>query len=224
MSPSSPTQPSELARHIKARRTELGLSVEALSQRVGIDPAYLHYFEESPSATLSAGTLLLVAAVLGTSPRALGAPEPPSVLGNGRAGHHPELLALTTEQCEAHLAAGGIGRVVYVTDRGPVALPVNFEFSEGSVVISTNEGKAAALAAADVVAFEIDRVDATVNEGWSVLVSGRALRITEPADRGRLASLDLETWAGGGHHELVLITPTEVTGRVIVQRVIQEPA
>ena len=32
----------------------------------------------------------------------------------------------------------------------------------------------------------------------------------------RLASLDLEAWAGGDRHTLMAIRPTETTGRVIV--------
>ena len=44
---------------------------------------------------------------------------------------------MMARQCEAHLDAGGIGRVVLVTDRGPVAHPLNFVVSEGDVIVST---------------------------------------------------------------------------------------
>jgi hypothetical protein len=67
-----------------------------------------------------------------------------------------------------------------------------------------------------LVGFEIDRVDEATSEGWSVLVSGQALRVDDPDEVVRLSSLDLEPWAGGTRHALVKITPVTVTGRVIV--------
>ena len=33
---------------------------------------------------------------------------------------------LAREQCEKYLVLGGFGRVVFIADRGPVALPMNF--------------------------------------------------------------------------------------------------
>jgi nitroimidazol reductase NimA-like FMN-containing flavoprotein (pyridoxamine 5'-phosphate oxidase superfamily) len=126
------------------------------------------------------------------------------------------LDTLTREQCDAHLAAGGVGRVIFATTRGPVALPVNFEFTDGEVVFSTNDAKALLLEAEEVIGFEIDRVDEAMSEGWSVLATGRARHIDEPDEVQRLASLDLEAWAGGARHTLIGIRPDELTGRVIV--------
>jgi transcriptional regulator with XRE-family HTH domain len=205
-----------LARRIGYRRTELGLSVEELAKRAGIDPGYLRYFETSPQATLSAGTLQLMALALDTTPLVLLGGEVDRPPGHGRAGRHPVLDTLTREQCEAHLAVGGVGRIVYSSGRGPVALPVNFEFTEGEVVFSTDESKAAALEAINTVGFEVDRVDEAMSEGWSVVVTGQARRIEDPEERKRLASLDLEAWAGGDRHSLIGIRPDELTGRVII--------
>jgi hypothetical protein len=205
-----------LARRIGYRRTELGLSVEELAKRAGIDPGYLRYFETSPQATLSAGTLQLMALALDTTPLVLLGGEVDRPPGHGRAGRHPVLDTLTREQCEAHLAVGGVGRIVYSSGRGPVALPVNFEFTEGEVVFSTDESKAAALEAINTVSFEVDRVDEAMSEGWSVVVTGQARRIEDPEERKRLASPDLEAWAGGDRHSLIGIRPDELTGRVII--------
>jgi transcriptional regulator with XRE-family HTH domain len=213
--PSGPLA-SDLARRIGYRRTELGLSVEELAKRAGIDPGYLRYFETSPQATLSAGTLQLMALALDTTPLVLLGGEVDRPPGHGRAGRHPVLDTLTREQCEAHLAVGGVGRIVYSSGRGPVALPVNFEFTEGEVVFSTDESKAAALEAINTVGFEVDRVDEAMSEGWSVVVTGQARRIEDPEERKRLASLDLEAWAGGDRHSLIGIRPDELTGRVII--------
>jgi hypothetical protein len=191
------------------------MSVEDLAARAGVDPVYLHYFEGSPQATLSAGTLQLMALALETTPLALLGGEVDRPAGRGRAGRHPVLEELNRQQCEAHLAVGGVGRIVYSAIRGPAALPVNFEFTEGEIVFSTNESKAAAIAEQTVVGFEVDRVDESLSEGWSVLVSGSGRRIDDPDETQRLSSLDLEAWAGGTRHSLVAIRPHEITGRVI---------
>jgi transcriptional regulator with XRE-family HTH domain len=208
--------PGDLARRVGHRRSELGMSIEELAKSGGMDPGYLRYFEKSPDARLSAGTMYLLALALDTTPLALLGGEIDRPPGHGRAGRHPGLDTLTKEQCDAHLAAGGVGRVIFPTTRGPVALPVNFEFTDGEVVFSTNDAKALVLETEDVVGFEIDRVDEAMSEGWSVLATGRARRIEDLDEVQRLESLDLEAWAGGARHTLIGIRPDELTGRVIV--------
>ncbi len=192
------------------------MSVEELASRSGIDPEYLRYFERSSDATLSAGAMLLMAHALDTSPLVLLGGEVDRPPGRGRAGRHPVLEELTQEQCEVHLANGGVGRLLLVSGRGPMAVPVNFEFTDGEVVISTDESKAKRIDTEHFVGFETDRVDEALSEGWSVLVTGRGRRITDPEEYQRFASLDLETWADGDRHTLVGIKADRVTGRVIV--------
>ena len=195
----------------------MGMSVETLAAAAGIDPGYLAYFERTPDANLSSGTLLLISLALDTSPRELlggTIDEPP---GRGRARPHAALNELTAEQCQTHLSANGVGRLAYATPRGPVAIPVNYEYTEGQVVFSTDPSKASRLAGAEVVGFEIDRVDDVLSEGWSVVVTGPCRRVEDPDEVQRLASLGLEPWAGReGRGELMAIRPDEITGRVIV--------
>ena len=114
-----------------------------------------------------------------------------------------------------------MGRLVFATERGPVAIPVNYEFTEGQVVFSTDDAKAAALSNGATVGFEIDRVEEGVSEGWSVLVTGPCRLVADPEEAQRLSSIDLEAWAGGDRHSLVAIAPVETTGRVIVHERIQ---
>jgi nitroimidazol reductase NimA-like FMN-containing flavoprotein (pyridoxamine 5'-phosphate oxidase superfamily) len=213
------TTAGDLARRVASRRVELGLSVEELASQAGIDPGYLRYFEQNSSATLSAGTLLLLALALQTTPLALQGGDVDRPPGHGRAGRHPVLESLTREQCEAHLAVGGVGRIVYSAKRGPVAAPVNFEYSQGQIVISTDIYKASVLESAGSVGFEVDRIDEGMSEGWSVLATGPARRIDDPDECQRLSSLDLEAWAGGNRHALIGIAPSELTGRVIIHEV-----
>jgi transcriptional regulator with XRE-family HTH domain len=208
----------DMSRRAARRRAELGLSVEEVASKAGIDPGYLRYFEENANARLSVGSTLLLALALETTPAMLRGQEMDVRLGSGRAGVHPELETLTPEQCGRHLEAGGIGRVVYSLDRGPVAVPVNFEYADGRVIISTDLAKAHTLEKLGIVGFEIDRVDDVLSEGWSVLVTGTARRVDDPDEILALSSLDLESWAGGDRHALVVIDPKEITGRVIVHQ------
>ena len=138
------SNPGDLARRVAHRRRELGLTTGDLARRAGIDPTYLKYFERNADARLSAGTLNLVALALDTTPSALAGSDVDRALGRGKAGRHPSLETLAREQCDAHLATGGVGRIVFSTERGPVALPVNFEFTDGEVVLSTDVAKAGA--------------------------------------------------------------------------------
>lgn len=192
------------------------MSVEELASRAGIDPGYLEYFETNAEANLSGGTLLLIALALDTTPFELHGGSVDQAPGQARAMPHAELRELSAEQCRTHLSVGGIGRLVFAADRGPVALPVNYEFTNGQIVLSTDDAKAAALSSGDTVGFEIDRVDESLSEGWSVLVTGRCRRIEDADELERMSSLDLEAWAGGDRHTLVAIEPAKTTGRVIV--------
>ena len=215
---------SDLARRIATRREELGVSVEELASKAGIDPGYLAYFESNPDANLSGGSLLLVALALHTTPLELLGADADRPPGQARAVPHAALDELTPDQCRTHLSVGGVGRLLFVTARGPVAVPVNFEFTEDQIVFSTDDGKASVLRSEETVGFEIDRVDEALSEGWSVLVTGTCRRIEDPAEMQRLASLDLEAWAGGDRHTLIAIRPEETTGRVIVHEIPPEEA
>jgi transcriptional regulator with XRE-family HTH domain len=210
------TLAGDLARRVTHRRNELGLTTQELARRAGVDAWFLAYFEQSSDSTLTNGALMRIAVALQTTPLALEGGEVDRPPGTGHAGVHPVLEHLTTEQCADHLSAGGIGRIVLSSGPGPVAFPVNFIFTDGVVVFRTSDAMVGTITG--VVAFEVDHIDETMSEGWSVLVRGHARLIEEPAERLAVARLDLEPWAGGARLNLVGITPFEVTGRVIVQQ------
>ena len=205
-----------MSRRVMRRRQELGKSIDEVAAKAGLDPGYLRYFEQHAGARLSAGAVMLLALALQTTPAELygGMIERPQ--GRAHAGSNPELRELTAAQCEAHLGADGVGRVLFVSPRGPVAHPVNYAMSEGEIVISTTVAQADALERQDTVGFQLDRVDEAMSEGWSVLATGPARRVDDPDELHRLAALELEPWAGGDRRALLRITPAEVTGRVIV--------
>jgi nitroimidazol reductase NimA-like FMN-containing flavoprotein (pyridoxamine 5'-phosphate oxidase superfamily) len=217
----TPAQPrrigvGDLARRVTNRRTEVGLSTQELAKRAGIDAWFLAYFEQSADTSLSGGALLRLAVALDTTPFALEGGQIDRPPGLGRAGPHPVLESLTTEQCQEHLAAGGVGRIVLTTGSGPFAFPVNFVFTGGAVILRTSDAMTARVSG--VVAFEVDHIDEAMSGGWSVLVRGHARLIEEPEERIVAAHLDVEPWAGGARLNVISIEPFEITGRVIVQR------
>jgi len=67
-----------------------------------------------------------------------------------------------------------------------------------------------------VVAFEADEVDAATHSGWSVVVTGEATVVTDPAEQERLARTGPRSWAPSPEEVFVRIGPELVTGRELV--------
>jgi hypothetical protein len=212
----APAHGGDLARRISHRRSELGLNVEEVARRSGVDAWFLAYFEQSADSHLTDAALLRLATALSTTPLALEGGEIDRPPGRGRAGPHPVLEVLSFDDCVRHLGAGGVGRIVFTSEHGPVAFPVNFAFSESCITLRTSDALARSIVG--VVAFEVDRIDDAMSEGWSVLVRGHASVIEETAAQRVVAHLDPEPWAGGDRLTIIEIAPFEITGRVIVQR------
>ena len=109
-----------------------------------------------------------------------------------------------------------IGRVAFLAEGRPVILPVNYVFFEGCVVFRTDPGaKLSAASASQHLAFEIDEIDETWHEGWSVVVQGRAEEVIDPLEVERLRQLPLRPWGPGAKDAYVRIMSTEITGRRI---------
>jgi uncharacterized protein len=66
------------------------------------------------------------------------------------------------------------------------------------------------------VAFEVDRADAATRTGWSVLIRGEAIEVTDPCELARLRELPLRPWAPGAKGHYVRILPATLSGRRIV--------
>jgi hypothetical protein len=123
---------------------------------------------------------------------------------------------LSKQECFGLLAGQHLGRVVLVDDRGPLALPVNYLLDRHTVLFRTGEGtKLEALGRGGRVAFEVDGVEEATRTGWSVLVRGEAVEVTDPVDLARVRALPLYAWAPGTKGHYVRILPTVLTGRRI---------
>ena len=123
---------------------------------------------------------------------------------------------LSKSECFGLLAQEHVGRVAFVDDLGPIAMPVNFVLDRHMVVFRTDGGtKLDAAVRNSRVAFEIDGTDQAARIGWSVVIRGEAVEVTDPAELARLRQLPLQPWAPGAKTHYVRILPAVLTGRRI---------
>jgi hypothetical protein len=120
------------------------------------------------------------------------------------AGAAAQLRALDSERCLQLLPAAGHGWLSY--PRQPQALPVAvaYRVRGRAVLVAPGPGSATVLAAAPLVLFRADHLDADQGGGWSIVAAGplRAERepVTDPATAVAAAQpqlvLDLAHLAG----------------------------
>jgi nitroimidazol reductase NimA-like FMN-containing flavoprotein (pyridoxamine 5'-phosphate oxidase superfamily) len=127
------------------------------------------------------------------------------------------LEVLADDECRELLKIGRIGRVVVTVGAVSVIMPVNYSLLDGDVVFRTAGGtKLDAAARNAVVSFEVDRIDAVFEEGWSVIVVGPAEEVHDARALERVRALDLRPWAEGTRDHVVRIRPEFLSGRRIV--------
>jgi uncharacterized protein len=131
-------------------------------------------------------------------------------------GRQARWQELSKSECFELLAQEHLGRVAVVDDRGPVVFPVNYVLDRHMVVFRTDKGtKLDAACRGSRVAFEVDGTDAAAHTGWSVLIRGEVIEVTDPEELARLRKLRLDPWAPGAKAHYVRILPAVLTGRRI---------
>ncbi|MEU1460531.1 pyridoxamine 5'-phosphate oxidase family protein [Streptomyces sp. NPDC005727] len=125
---------------------------------------------------------------------------------------------LGRHECMRLLATAPVGRIVHTRQALPAVVPVNFRLDDdGAVLLRTSAASEMARAVdGSVVAFEADAVDADEQSGWSVVVTGRAGVVTDPAEVERLDRIGPRSWAPSPEEVFVRIEPELVTGRELV--------
>ncbi|GGZ20484.1 pyridoxamine 5'-phosphate oxidase family protein [Streptomyces poonensis] len=123
--------------------------------------------------------------------------------------------ALDRQECLRLLAKVPVGRVVYTRQALPAVLPVNFSLDTDSAVLLRTSPDSDLVRAIDgvVVAFEADEFDAATRSGWSVVVTGRATVVTDPAEHERLSQAGPTSWMPLEDPVIVRIESEMVTGR-----------
>ena len=126
-----------------------------------------------------------------------------------------QLEPLSLDHCLALLRGHSVGRVAVIDNEFPVVLPVTYKLVETSgptwVVLRTRPGNVidhAPMAAA----FEIDQIDASEQEGWSVLVRG-TLHHVDPDAAGFSERFDPRPWFDDERDAWLIIEPFSITGR-----------
>ena len=132
---------------------------------------------------------------------------------------------LSSTECWRLLSISAVGRVGVLVDSAPEIYPVNHAVDGSTIVFRTDPGsKLRGLDRSPSVCFEVDAIDVNERTGWSVMVKGRAVVVTDAAELRRVAELPLRFWALGEKEHWVRIDPIEVTGRRIFRQADPESA
>ena len=127
---------------------------------------------------------------------------------------HGEFIRLDRGESLRLLATARVGRLIFTVRALPAVRLMNFVLADGLIVVRTAAGTTVARKVNDaVVAFEADDLDAATSSGWSVIVTGRATLVTDPALVARYQTVPLVAWAPGERDQYVTITTELVEGR-----------
>ncbi|MFT4052061.1 MAG: pyridoxamine 5'-phosphate oxidase family protein [Microbacterium sp.] len=126
------------------------------------------------------------------------------------------LTVLSDRECWNRLAEQQLGRLV--THVGAVLdiFPVNYTLDGDSIVFRTAEGsKLTELTINDDVLFEADEY--TETDAWSIVVRGRAERLTAAEEVAAADLLPLRPWIPTIKYEYVRIVAVSLSGREFVR-------
>jgi nitroimidazol reductase NimA-like FMN-containing flavoprotein (pyridoxamine 5'-phosphate oxidase superfamily) len=133
---------------------------------------------------------------------------------------------MTTEECRALLAPGGVGRVALATARGISIVPVNFTVhQENAIVFRTAPYSELGTYGRGVeAAFETDQLDYTSRKGWSVVAHGQLMLVDDPDEVYDIRqAADPWPWAAGQRSLYMKLTWSEISGRRIEDPAVSEP-
>jgi nitroimidazol reductase NimA-like FMN-containing flavoprotein (pyridoxamine 5'-phosphate oxidase superfamily) len=136
------------------------------------------------------------------------------------AGGRRVVERLDEAECMELLGAARVGRLIYNSRYGPVAVPSEYAVHGGSVVFRTyrvtftEEDLRTGIAQAEYqVVVEVDQIDPDAREGWLVLVRGTAHHLDTEAERAPAAGLGLEPWVEGEPGHFIRVDPVSVGGQ-----------
>jgi nitroimidazol reductase NimA-like FMN-containing flavoprotein (pyridoxamine 5'-phosphate oxidase superfamily) len=129
---------------------------------------------------------------------------------------------LSEAECMQLLSTARIGRLIYNSRRGPVALPSEYKIHEGSIVFRTyritftEEDLRTGIENAEYrVTVEVDHTDPDAREGWMVLVMGTAHHIDTEAERASIGNVGLKSWVEGEPEHFIRVDPIQIRGQRI---------
>jgi hypothetical protein len=128
------------------------------------------------------------------------------------------LTELTRDEALRLVGSVPCGRVVFTARALPAIRPVNHVLVGTQIIIRATLGAAISSAAhgsETVVAYQADMIDPVERLGWSVVVVGRACRVTSDSLAARYRK-SIRPWIDGDMDEMIAITADLVTGFRIV--------
>lgn len=107
----------------------------------------------------------------------------------------------------------------------PAIRPVNHLIEGRKIIIRTHLGAAIASRATEqssdsqgsVVCYEADELDPVRHTGWSVIATGLARLVADPADIARYANA-VEPWIAGDMNQVIAIEPQFISGIRLVSQ------
>ena len=130
------------------------------------------------------------------------------------------LEALPRAESLRLLSTVSLGRLVFTHLALPAIRPVNHAVAGEQVIIRAYLGTAISAAVGDrtgtVVAYEADLIDPDTHLGWSVIIVGRATRLTDQAEAARYREL-LRPWVADGADDIIAIQADMVDGFRLVE-------
>ncbi len=130
------------------------------------------------------------------------------------------LEALPRAESLRLLHSVSVGRLVFTHLALPAIRPVNHVVNGDRIMIRSYLGTAIAAAVGGnsgmVVAYEADHIDGESHLGWSVIITGRASRLSDEMEIERYRDL-LQPWVAGGMDDVIAIEADMVDGFRLVQ-------
>jgi hypothetical protein len=128
---------------------------------------------------------------------------------------------LTRAESWRLLASVSLGRIVFTRFAMPAIRPVNHLVDDQAIIIRSHLGAAITYYADSgggvVVCYEADDLDPVRHTGWSVIATGMAALVRDPAAIARYQQL-LEPWVEQQMDYVIAITPRDITGLRITGR------
>jgi hypothetical protein len=121
---------------------------------------------------------------------------------------------LTEEECWRLLGGVSLGRIVFTMRAMPAIRPVNHVIDGQAIIVRTHLGSAITAHAAGggaVVCYEADDLDPVRHTGWSVIATGMASLVTDPAEATRYRRM-LAPWIDGEMDYVLQIKPQILSG------------
>ncbi|MDQ6614654.1 MAG: pyridoxamine 5'-phosphate oxidase family protein [Actinomycetota bacterium] len=134
--------------------------------------------------------------------------QPPSV--------DPEVEELSEEECRRLLGYTAVGRIAFVVDGRAVLFPVNYRSASSDtgvwILLRTRPGNTID-GAPEHVTFEIDGIDESHQQGWSVLVRGILHHLDHNEIELSRHRFDPKPWPHQERTSWLAIKPQTITGR-----------